>query len=439
MEPYMRKEWYKIGFSAFFILLITSALTYQFIDPAPPHHLTIATGRSDGAYYQYAKRYQTLLKENDFDLQITPTKGSVEALDLLNQGKVDVAFVQGGAASQLDTANLMALCSIYFEPIWIFYRSDLTPTYIYDLKGKEIAIGNEGSGTRALSLQLLNENGLSETNTDFFELSGDDAVKALKQGEIDALFTVISATSPRITELLSDPNISVLNMRRALAYGKRLHYLKDLYLGEGTLDLDSNIPDQSLTLLGTTATLVSNKDIHPKLIRLMLKTAKLIHQPPSTFNHKNEFPSSDYTEIKMSDDAARYITKGESFLERNLPFWLANSVDRLLIMLIPLITLLFPLLKGAMPLYRWRIRSKIYKWYKFVRSIDLHIETMEENDILTSIKQINDLALEVKKDSDIPLSYMGEYYELRVHIELIETRLREKLKKLQRKGLSVPS
>ncbi|MGX9417536.1 TAXI family TRAP transporter solute-binding subunit [Vibrio sp. WJH972] len=424
----MRCEWCKIGFGVLFVLVAVSIFTYQFIEPAAPKNISIATGRTDGAYYQYALRYQELLKDEGFELEIVPTSGSVEALQLLNEKKIDVAFVQGGAASQVDTSNLMTLGSVYFEPLWIFYRRTISPTYIYDLKGSHIAIGSEGSGTRALSLQLLNENKLNDENTTLLPLSGDDAIKALKAGEIDALFSVISASSPHITELLRDPNIELLEMRRALAYEKRMHYLKDLHLGEGSLDLDENLPNQSIDILGTTATLVVDKEIHPDSIRLLLKAAKEIHSPASTFAQKDQFPTRDFTEIEMSEDAERYILKGESFLERHLPFSLAGTVDRLLIMIIPLATLIFPLFKGAMPLYRWRVRSKIYKWYKFVRSIDLLIEKMNETELTTSLKQIEDLDLEVKKDSDIPLSYMGEYYELRVHIELIDARLREKIK-----------
>lgn len=427
----MKCEWCKIGFGAFFILLCVSFLTYQFIEPAPPKDITIAAGRTDGAYYQYALRYQKLLKDEGFNLEIVPTSGSVDALKLLNDKKVDVAFVQGGAASQSDTSHLMSLGSIYFEPLWIFYRNTVNPTYVYDLKGSRIAIGSEGSGTRALAEHLLDENKITDSNTTFLPLSGEDAIKAIKAGEIDAVFSVISESSPQITELLRDPNIELLEIRRALAYEKRMHYLKDLHLGEGTLNLDENLPAKSVSILGTTATLVVDEDIHPDLIRLLLKTAKTVHSPASTFAHQDEFPSRDYTEIEMSEDAARFIIKGESFLERNLPFALAGTVDRLLIMLIPLATLIFPLFKGAMPLYRWRIRSKIYKWYKFVRSIDLLIEKMDEDELATSLNQIEELDLEVKKDSDIPLSYMGEYYELRVHIELIDARLRERLKLLR--------
>lgn len=426
----MRCEWCKIGFGAVFILVLGLAFTSQFIDPAPPNHLTIATGSKEGAYYQYAKRYQELLKGEKFDLRIVPTKGSVEALQLLENKKVDVAFVQGGTADTANIANMMALGSIYFEPLWIFYKKPMDLAYIYDLKGKHLAIGGEGSGTRALGLNLLHANEVTAENTTFLPLSGKDGVNALKEGKVDALFSVIAASSPRIVELLRDPTIGLMDMRRAQAYGKRMHFLKDLTLGEGALDLDENIPSKTLTLLGTTATLVADKDIHPDLIRLLLKEVKIVHGNSSTFATKGEFPTDQYTEIPMSKDASRYIQKGESFLERHFPFWIANTIDRLLILIIPLATLLIPLFKGALPLYRWRIRSKIYKWYKFVRDIDLRIEKMSESEVKTSIEQIEELSLEVKKDSKIPLSYMGEYYDLRMHMELIHERLEAKLKML---------
>ncbi len=415
----MKCEWCKITLPIIVIILIVGIFSYQFIDPAPPRAIKIATGKIDGSYYHFATIYRKLLKKEKFDLQLVPTAGSVEALSMLEKGKVDVAFVQGGTAKKQDLKNLMSLGSIYFEPLWVFYRKSDKFKYLYELKGKNIYIGGVGSGTRALAKVLLKENNIDKTNTNFVDLKNQSPKTALEKGKVDAIFSVISASSSKIKDLLSDNKLELFSFKRAKAYSKRFSYLSALTLGEGVMNLEKNIPKTDKTLLGTTATLVSVKTLHPDLIRLLLKVAKKVHSPSSIFSVQNQFPTYKYTQIPMSSDAKKYLLKGDSFLEKIFPFWIASKIDRLAIMIIPLLTLLFPLLKGAMPLYRWRVRSKVYKWYKILHEIDSRLKNTDKNELIKTKTDLLNILDEIQKETKIPLSYMGEYYDLKVHANLI--------------------
>ncbi|MBE0492039.1 MAG: TAXI family TRAP transporter solute-binding subunit [Sulfurospirillum sp.] len=423
----MRCEWCKIAFIITASIAAILAFSYQFIDPAPPRTITIATGSTSGSYFSFANTYKKLLQKQRFELVIVPTAGSVEALQKLQNKEVDVAFIQGGTAQQSDKENLESLASIYFEPLWIFYNANLNFKYINELKGKKIAIGALGSGTRPLALDILHENHINENNSHLLELSGKNAKESLLNGEIDAFFTVISPHSPMIQELLINPNIKLLNIKRANAYSKRFQYLTPLHLSEGVVNLEKNIPTQNITLLSTTATLVIQKDLHPDLIRLLLKSAKEIHAKTSIFQESENFPSDKYLQIPINQDAQHYLQKGDSFLEKIFPFWIASTIDRFIIMIIPLLTLLFPIIKGALPLYRWRIRSKIYKWYKILHEIDLKLDCLNANELKSIQTDLEKMAHDIQHDSKIPLSYMGEYYDLRVHADLILARIEKKL------------
>lgn len=424
----MKCEWCKISFGVIVVVLLVLAISYQFIDPAAPKDIKIATGSKEGSYYKFAQEYKKILKKEKFNLEIIPTAGSIDALKKLENKEVDIAFIQGGTASKKDIANLASLASIYFEPIWIFYNSHLNINYINQLQGKKIAIGINGSGTQPLALEILKQNNINSSNTTFLKLPINEAKKALENGEIDALFTVISPTSSHILTLIENQNIQLLHMKRASAYSKRFHYITPLKIGEGVINLEKNIPPQELSLISTTATLVSKKDLHPDLIRLLLKTAKIVHAKPSIFEENITFPNQNYTQIPLHVDAKHYLEKGDSFLEKIFPFWIASSIDRLIIMIIPLLTLLFPLFKGLMPIYRWRIRSKIYKWYKILHEADSKLTSLNKKELINIQKDLLQMFNDMEKDSDVPLSYMGEYYDLKVHANLILGRIEKLLK-----------
>jgi len=69
--------------SAALLTLAGFAIAWQFVNPAPPRTLVIATGQPEGAYYLFAERYRALLAENNIELEIRTTAGSIENLDLL--------------------------------------------------------------------------------------------------------------------------------------------------------------------------------------------------------------------------------------------------------------------------------------------------------------------------------------------------------------------
>ena len=419
----------------FIIVAIFAFLaTAKFLKPAPPKSFSIATGRSDGAYYHFAKEYQKLLKKEGVSLSIVTTAGSVEALKLLDEGKVDVAFIQGGTADKyINHSNLSSLASIFYEPLWVFYSRKLQNiNYLYDLKDKTLSIGEVGSGTKALSELLLRENDITAKNTNLKYLSSKESIKELQSGKIDALFMVVSPSSPNIKKLLSYKNIKLFSFKRALAYKQKFLFLTDLTLGEGIIDLKKNIPSSDKILLTTTCTLVQNNNFNPELMKLLLKIAKKIHSKKTLFAEEGFFPNSKFTQIPMNEDAKIYLLKGDSFLEKIFPFRVAVTINRLIIFLIPLITLLLPFFKGILPVYRWRIRYKIYKWYGKLNEIDKNIEFMDIKSVQKSIKNIKELQKEIKEQTDIPLSYMGEYYNLQLHIDLILKKLKNKKSMLEK-------
>ncbi len=425
---------------ALILLILGFVLAYQFVEPAPPKQLRISTGSPHNAYFQYASQYAEILTQQGITLQVDRSAGSVENLQRLADRETDIALVQGGIEHPASD-QFRSLGSLYFEPLWLFYRKPLGLTQLTGLSGKRVAIGAEGSGTRAVALQLLHDNGIvmptvskpeaestsQQNSTQLLPISGQPAVNALTSGDIDALFLVTSPTSELIQQLINHPDIELLSFSRADAYQRQHRFLSSVTLPEGVFDLAKNIPNRPIQLLAPTANLVVRDDFHPALTVLLLQAASQTHGQGGMFEQPSQFPSAHFTNFELNSDAERYHRAGPPFLQRYLPFWAANLIDRLIIMLVPIITLMIPLTKILPPTYRWRIRSRIYRWYGQLRELDFRTEQV--TDAIQAQTLLDELAC-IEYDVmqvPVPKSYAENQYNLRLHLRLIRERLERKL------------
>ncbi|MDX8396686.1 MAG: TAXI family TRAP transporter solute-binding subunit [Mariprofundaceae bacterium] len=411
----------KIYLPAILLAFAGFILTYQFVGPEPSSNLRFSAGQKDGAYYAYAKRYQSLLKNSGINVEILESSGSLENIERLQQDSADIAFVQSGTTPQQNQADLASLGSMYHEPLWIFVRPDLNIHYISDLKGKKIAIGLKGSGTQLLARQLLSDNGVNESNSRLISISSANASKAILQKALsfDAIFIVSSAQNTSIKTLQSSSKLKLLNMPRAEAYTRIHPYLSPLSMPQGVLNLAENIPTENIQLLATTATLMIHQNLHPALQGLIMQTAQQIHREHQLISSTSSFPSPLYSDVALSPSAKRFYKSGPPFLQRFLPFRAATLVDRLKVMLLPLLALLLPLIKIMPPLYRWRIRSRIYRWYEKLSQIDSALNDGFSETLLSDLDKIE---AEIRK-VHVPLSYAVELYDLRLHLALVREQL----------------
>jgi TRAP transporter TAXI family solute receptor len=421
---------WSLVFSVLFVLSALAATYMVFVEPPPPRTLVIATGSRDGAYFQFAERYAEILKKQGLNLEVKVTKGSVENLALLQEDSsgVAIALVQSGVADAEAGAKLESLGSLYREPLWVFLRQDRfagSRKTLKILEGKAIAIGPEGSGTRAVAQLLLKENEVGGDKTRLLDQTGQAAADALKKGDIDAAFFVASIEAPYVRGLLMAGGIALFSVEQQGAYLRRFRFLAGATLPAGLIDLGRNVPDQEIRLVAPTATLVARKDLHPALVPLLLGAAAKVHGGGDLLSSPEEFPSPKFTDLPVSEDARRYFKSGPPVLQRILPFWLASLADRLKVMLIPLVMLLMPLVRSAPPLMRWRTRRKIYRWYADLRDIDLRIQAglspAEAAVELAKLKGIEDQVAHVA----VPLGYMEEFYNLRLHLQLIHEKLQQ--------------
>ncbi len=413
--------------TAWWIVLIVGigfVVAYQFVEPAPPSRIVISTGGESGAYYQFAQRYAAILARSGVTLEVRASAGSLENIERLESGEADVGFVQGGVIAPPEdtdaeqTGDLYSLGSVFYEPVWVFYRGNKPLTRLTELHGKRIAIGQEGSGIRQLAQRLLEANEMQGAGT-LLPLAGLDAAEELQQGRIDAAFIIAAESAPVVQVLLRSPGVRLMSFAQANAYQRRFPFLTRLTLPQGVADLVRDYPPEDVRVLAPTANLVVRGDLHPALQALLLQAASEVHGQSGFFQSAGEFPSYMDPLLPLSPEAARYFKSGPPFLQRYLPFWLAVLIDRMIVLLVPVIALLIPLLRIAPALYSWRVRSKVFRCYGELRFLEDDIRHRFDAARLTDYRRRLDALDEEASELHIPLGFTDLIYTLREHVNLV--------------------
>jgi len=410
-----------------FSLGVLSAV-FWFFYSAPPSTITMTTGPEDSVSQVNAERYAKILARNGVKLKILMSPGSLENLKRLidPKSRVDVGFVQGGLSAGMNIEKLASLGSVYYQPLLIFYRSAAPLDLLSRLNGKRLSIGPEGSGTRSLALVLLKANGIEPGGaTQLRDLDAEDAEKALLDGTVDAVFMMGDASSTQVMRtLLRAPGIRLFDFIQADGYTRRISYLNKLELPKGSLDLGKDIPGHDVRLIGPTVELIARADLHPALSDLLIEAAQEVHGKAGLFKRRGEFPAPLEHEFHLSADALRYYKSGKGFAYRYLPFRAASLVNRVLVVFVPAVIVLFPVLRLIPALYRWRIRMRIYRWYRELLALERDMMARpapaEREALLARIDQIE---TEVNK-MKVPASFADQFYVLRGHIIFVHEQLK---------------
>lgn len=405
-----------------------SWLLSRYISPAPPKTIVFTAGASDGAYYKFAQQYKVLLEQNDITLEVRESAGSLENIQRLEDTKsaVMAGFVQGGLGTisrgvQPDATNyesLQSLANVAFEPVWIFTRNPNIKD-IEQLKGMRIAIGAVGSGTRKVALDMLQAAGLKPDEKLWLPHGGAAAAKALASQTIDAAFIVAAPESASVQSLLRQNGLYVADLAHANALARMLPYLQPISIPKGVFDLPNNIPARDITMLSTTANLVVSEDIHPALAYLLLDAAARVHSVGGALNRPGDFPQLKGTDFPVSDDAKRYFANGKPFLQRYMPFWAANFVQRLLLILIPLLAIVVPILRLAPALQQWLQERKLFKLYGQLKSIELDLKAHHDLDSIKDRLFQMQTMIDHTKFAKI---FSDRVYTLRQHVDFVRNR-----------------
>jgi TRAP-type uncharacterized transport system substrate-binding protein len=410
------------------ISLVILLAVFWFFHSAPPKTLSITGGPEGSLFQTNAEKYRAILARNGVKLKILPSQGSLENLQRLTDEavRVDIGFVQGGVTNGTNLDGLVSLGSISYEPLMIFCRSEKPVELLSELNGKRLAIGPVGSGTRTLALTLLQTNGVDLGAGSTLGLDPAGAAAALLEGKLDAVFLMgDSASSQLMRKMLRTPNIQLLDFTQAEAYARRFGYLNKLVLPKGSIDFGKNIPNHDVQLIGPTVELLARANLHPALSDLLLEAAREVHGGASLLKRKGEFPAPLEHDFPISPDAARYYKSGKTFLYRYLPYWLASLVNRILVIFVPMVVVLIPGLRLIPWLYRWRMKLRLFRWYRALLVLDRDLfgplTTQKREELLGRLDQVEAAVNKMK----VPASFADQFYGLRGHISFVRNRLLE--------------
>jgi TRAP-type uncharacterized transport system substrate-binding protein len=424
LQQRLRRElWLTAGAGAL-LVAVAFAVALHFVEPAPPKHLVVSTGALDGGYHAFAQQYRELLAGDGVTLELRPSAGSLENVGRMMEpgSDVDVGFLQGGTSFAANAPGLVSLGSLYYEPLWVFYRGGPIDDFP-GLRGKRIAIGPDYSGVRALALQLLAVNDAVLPPTQLLDTGGEAAAQALIEGRIDAAMFVAPMELPAVEQLLVAPGVRLLSVERAEAYTRRFPYLYRVDLPQGAADFARDLPRRGVVLLAPTANLLVRSELHPALAYLLMRAAGRLHGEAGMFHRRGEFPSAKDADFPLSPEAQRYFRSGAPFLQRYLPFWAANLIDRLWVMILPVLAVLVPLARILPAVYGWRMRARIYRWYGRLKEIELQLEDKQTAEELLDMAERLDNIEQAVNRIPTPLAYSANLYSFRQHIDLVRRRI----------------
>lgn len=413
------------------IAALVTALFY-FVAPPPPMHATMSTGSVEGSYAQFAEKLKAELAKEGFELKLVNSKGSRNNAELLldsNSG-INLALMQSGQELEMSheqRKELYNLGAVFQEPLWLFSRADMNINTLNDLIPLRTAVGSDTGGIRMVLDPMLQASEIDSENLPktWLRYNGQKALSELLDNKLDAAFFLGPAESPLIQEAASHPDLQLINFSQAAAYRARLPFITEIEVGQGLLNIATNQPHKDITILSPVAMLMANESFHPALTALILVSAQEVMRAGSLIDAPESWPKNLPHDFATLPEAEYFHNEGLPLLQRFLPFRIASLADRYIILVIPLLVLLFPIFKVAGPIYRWRIRARIYRWYKYLRDVDKRLsnQTLPEH-IDDEIQRLSNLQNELAT-VEVPLSYTSELYELHLHVGFVLERLQQ--------------
>jgi TRAP transporter TAXI family solute receptor len=419
-----------------FIVIGLLIAAYWWLDPQPPRRVTLATGPAGSAYAEFGRRYAQALASEGIQVELRASDGSLDNLQLLRNGGADLGFVRGGSADVVadERAGLTSLGSLFYEPLWVFYRTDAahrvdrkisTLTSLAQLRGMRVNVDKHGSGVPEMVDQMLRANHLDTNSLVLSHLEPSPAGEALENGFLDVVMFASAPQAALVQRLLRAPGVQLMNFGQSDAYARRFAFLSSVTLPRGVVDLARDVPSQDVSMLAATTSLLAREQTHPALRQLFAQTAQTLHGSAGWFNRARDFPNTRTSELPVSPEGDRAINGTPPFWQRYLPFWASNLVERMWLVLGGLLVLMLPLSRVVPPIYQFRVRSRVFRWYAQLREIENKIDTNRDDaECNTLVKELDDLDHVVNKVA-VPLSYADELYALRHNIRIVRERLME--------------
>jgi TRAP-type uncharacterized transport system substrate-binding protein len=397
-------------------------------NPFPAKRVVMLTGPEGSGYQAYGLRYQEIFRRAGVELVLQPTAGGIENLARLSapSSGVTVAFVESGVANRKDSPELVSLGAVAIEPLWMFTRGLPKGFFAQRLVGKRISIEPEGSGTRRLAGRLLALNGVSDTSVTLLGLTPDQSADALLQGKLDLAVMLTSYQSPAVQQLLAADGVELEGFPRADAIVARFPSLTKVVLPTGVADFARNIPPADVPLLAAESNLLVRRDLHPAVQYLLLEAAAEVHGGADVFYRAGRFPAPGTIDLPLSDQARTWFKSGRPFVYQYLPYWMAGLAEKLLILLIPLLAVVFPRASVLPRLFGAVTERRIFGLYRELKLVERELELPGADARLEALDaELVDLARQANH-LWVPLGYAQRLFIVKSHIALAQEQVEKR-------------
>jgi TRAP-type uncharacterized transport system substrate-binding protein len=403
-----------------FIALATW-LAFAFLRPMPQQTVVMATYPEGSLNAELVKRYREILARDGIDLRLEPSAGAVEAIARLKDSKSEtsIALIPGGLTTEQDSPQLVSLGTLFYQPLWIFSRHRFVQRHGQPGDFR-ISIGPQGSSSHALSFRLLGPAGIiDQKSATLLSLTPSDSAEKLIRGEIDMAIFLDGWESPAVQQLLNSKGVKLESVARADAFVALHPYLNKLVLPAGVVDMAQPQPSTDIVLIAPKSSLVVRKDLHPAIQYLLLEAAVEIHSTPKMFQSAGQFPAAESIDLPLSPYALEFYKSGPPFLQRHLPFWLAVLLEQPLLWLIPLLAVLFPLMRVAPSMYDWMEKRRIYRLYSELKRFEDEVlfagPGRTSPDFIERLDHLKNRASQLS----VPVPFKPLVYALRLHIDMV--------------------
>lgn len=411
------------------IISVASFALIYFI-PAPPSKVVMATAFKGASFEYYGRQYREIFARSHVELELRETAGAVENLKLLQDPNADVqiAFVTGGLSDSKHTPGVLSLGTVYDQPFWIFYSANEQLDQLSQLKGRRIAVGPEGSATRHMAEQVLGKGGVNSETATLLPYAGSAADKALRDGQVDAVWIIGVPEATAVQSFLRNPNVRPMSFAMSEAFTRIFPDLERMTLPQGTIDIERVIPSNDVQLIGTKSKVLIRSDLHPEIVQLLLQTMKEVHGGSDLFHRGGEYPNAHDSEYTVAPTATDFYKNGPSFMQRHLPPWLSIHVQRAIAVFVTGIAIGLPLVHFLPQGYNWMTRRRLFYWYAELRALE------ESFDSITNHKHLIDKQAEIDRIEDalskihFPLTFSDQVYNLRHHIDLVRRKIATRLR-----------
>ena len=396
-------------------------LAFSLLRPTPPHSVAMAIDPEGSYNAELGKRYREILARDGIDLRLVPSPGAVESVARLRDAKsgISIAIIPGGITNKQQSPGLVSLGTLFYEPLWLFTRSQRLEKHT-QLQNLRISIGPEGTASHFLALEFLVRVGVIEQNSaTLLSLSPQESSAKLLNRDIDAAVLMGAWETPVVHQLLVAKDISLVGIRRADAFVALYPFLNKLELPAGVADMAENRPPTDVQLIAPKASLIVRDDLHPAIQYRLLEAASQIHSGPGVFHKAGEFPAPEAIDLPLSTHARQFYKTGSPFLQRNLPFWLAVLAQQALVVLLPVVGVLYPLLRVSPKIFMSIQSRRVYRLYSELRFLEKELgsvgPTIDNKDFIERLNQLDNRASRLW----VPASLRPQLYNLRLHIRLV--------------------